>query len=121
MSPKPSNPRFAEFFRARRAELGLSMQQLGERLDISRSSVHQWETGENIPGAARLPMVAEALEMRYEDFLAAAGFAVPKNLPSLAPYLRAKYGHLPEAAREEAEQFLSDLEARYGGDRGDRS
>lgn len=120
MSPKPSNPRFADFFRARRAELGLSMQQIAERLDMTRSSVHQWENGENIPGAARLPMVAEALEMRYEDFLRAAGFAVPE-LPTLAPYLRAKYGHLPEEAREEAERFLSNLESKYGGERADRA
>lgn len=97
------------------------MQQLADRMDITRSSIHQWESGENIPGAARLSMVAEALEMPYEDFLAAAGFAVPKNLPAFAPYLRARYGHLPDAARAEAEQFLSDLEAKHGGKRDDRA
>jgi transcriptional regulator with XRE-family HTH domain len=118
---KPDNPKFAPFLRRRRAKLGLSIKQLADRLGMGKSSVHQWESGENIPGATRLPEIAEALEMPYEDFLAAAGFAVPKGLPTFAPYLRAKYGHLPEEAMEEAEKFLSELEAKYEDDRGDGS
>jgi transcriptional regulator with XRE-family HTH domain len=116
---KPHNAEFAPFFRRRRAELGLSIQQVAQRLDMSSSSIHKWGTGAAVPGAARLPEVAEALEMTYEDFLAAAGFAAPKGLPSFAPYLRAKYG-LKGKALKEAEDFFRDLESRHGGKRGDR-
>lgn len=81
---------------------------------MSRSSVHQWESGENIPGAARLPQVATALEMSYEDFLAGAGFAVPHELPTFAPYFRAKYSGLPEEAQAEAEAWFAQFRERYG-------
>lgn len=116
---RPVNHQFAPFLRQRRADLGLSLQQLADRLDMAKSSLHQWEAGTNLPGATRLPSVAEALELPYEDFLAASGFVAPTGLPAFSPYLRARYRHLPDAAREEAEHLFEQLESKYGGPDGD--
>lgn len=116
---KPENPQFAPFLSQRRAELGLSIKQLADRVGIAKSTLHQWESGENLPSAGRLSKLADALEMSYEDFLAAAGFGSPDGLPAFAPYMRAKYG-LKGKALKEAEEFFRDLESRHGGGSGDR-
>jgi transcriptional regulator with XRE-family HTH domain len=117
---KPENSQFAPFLSQRRAELGLSIKQLADRVGIAKSTLHQWESGTSLPGAGRLSKLSDALEMSYEDFVSAAGFGSPVGLPAFTPYMRAKYG-LKGKALKEAEEFFRDLESRQGGKRGNRS
>lgn len=48
--------------RARRRALGMTQQQLGDRLGVSRSAVAMWETRSAYPSASILPRLAEALQ-----------------------------------------------------------
>jgi transcriptional regulator with XRE-family HTH domain len=116
----PKNPQLAALIRDRRTALGLTMQQLADRVGVTKSNVHYWESGEGAPKAALLEPLSQALEVSYEDLFALAGVARPDGLPTLTPYLRAKYRELPDEALAEAEAFFRDLESRYGGPDGDR-
>lgn len=51
----------------RRQELGLTQQQLSERLGISRSAVAMWECEKCVPSIALLPRLAAALGCAIED------------------------------------------------------
>lgn len=112
MSPK--HPQFGTFLASRRRELGLSMGQVAEQLGIAKSNVHNYEKGEWLPKADKMYALAKALDLPYEDLLAAAGMTHPESLPALQPYLRAKYRDLPDEAVREAEAFFSELQERYG-------
>ncbi len=110
--------KFAEFIAAHRKERGLSMAQLAEMVGVTKSNVHYWESGEGLPKASVLEPLAQALGTSYEDLFALAGYARPDGLPELSPYLRAKYGALPEEALAEAEAFFDELTERYEEDQG---
>lgn len=47
----------------RRKELGLTQQQLAEKLYISDKVISKWETGKSIPDTAILVDLAKALEI----------------------------------------------------------
>lgn len=119
MSPK--HDEFAAFIAAQRQSLGLTLEQVAEATGVSRSNVHYWESGKGVPVPTALGRLAEALDLTAQDLFTLAGYTDPTELPTVAPYLRAKYSHLPDAAVAEAEKFFRDLESRYGGDGGDRS
>ena len=105
---------FADFIAARRNERRLSMAQLAERVGVTKSNVHYWESGQGLPNATVLEPLAQALGSSYEDLFALAGYAHPEGLPEFQPYLRAKYGALPSEALAEAEAFFEQLTERYG-------
>ena len=44
-----------------RQRAGLTQQQLAEGLNVSRTAVTMWETGQSWPSAALLPVVADTL------------------------------------------------------------
>lgn len=104
---------FGAFIAKRRAALGLSVLSVVAETGITRSNYYRYESGEVLPKADKLQRLARALDVSYEDLLAAAGAAPPDGLPTLAPYLRAKYRDLPDEALNEAEQFFAELQARY--------
>ena len=116
---RSDNREFAEFIAAARRERGLSMAQLAERVGVTKSNVHYWESGEGLPKATVLEPLAQALGVSYEDLFALAGYAHPEGLPAFRPYLRAKYGALPDDALAEAEAFFDELTERYGEKEGD--
>jgi hypothetical protein len=64
-----------------------------------------------------LTRLAEALGTDASELLMLAGHTADQAdaLPSLKPYLRAKYSHLPAAARKELSDYLNRLETEYGG------
>lgn len=117
----PKNPHLATFIKERRTQLGLSLNQLAERVGVSKSNLHYWETGEFAPKPALLEPLATALEVSYEDLFAVADIPRPVGLPAYSPYLRTKYGHLPEEALAELEEHMRRLEAESGGGDGDNA
>jgi transcriptional regulator with XRE-family HTH domain len=54
--------------RARRRQLGLSLEDLGRALGVGYQQVQKYETGENRIGADRLPDLACALRVRVDHF-----------------------------------------------------
>ncbi len=114
----PPNRQFADFIAARRKERGLSMAQVAEQAGVPKASVHYWEAGQVLPKAEVLEPLARALGVSYEDLFALGGYARPTELPAFTPYLRAKYGALPEEAVAEAEAFFEGLTRRYGTEEG---
>jgi len=71
-------PPIGEIIKQRREELGLSQEELAERLNVSRQSVSKWETGLAAPSRRNMEDLARALgfelrpELVTEEELAAA-------------------------------------------------
>lgn len=92
------------------------MRELEAKSGVHRSIVSRLERGEaSTPLPETLIRLAEALGADASELLTAAGYTATQAtaLPSFRPYLRAKYGHLPEDAQRELAAYLDRLEADY--------
>ncbi len=58
----------SQFIEVRRNALGLSRQQFGRLLDVSRATIYNWESGKHVP-IERVAQLAQALDVPYEDLL----------------------------------------------------
>lgn len=52
----------------RRKELGLTLEEVGDRIGVGKSTVRKWENG-MVMGVDRLESIAKALEMEIIDLL----------------------------------------------------
>lgn len=84
-----------------REELGLSVRGLAAAVQVAPSSILRLESDEYRPTEDLLRRLAATLDADFEELDALA----TKNLPRLAPYLRAKYDLPPEA--------IADLERHF--------
>lgn len=110
-----SKTTLGQLVRDRREALGLSLRQLGQRIGTTDTTVMRIESGEIAnPRGEVLRALAEALEVPSADLFAAAGYTIPTELPSFRPYLRTKYGELPDQALRELERNFADIAKRYG-------
>lgn len=50
-----------------REKANLTQMQLAEKINIDRSTVAKWETGEALPRADKLPILAGALGCKIDD------------------------------------------------------
>jgi transcriptional regulator with XRE-family HTH domain len=62
---------------ARRAALGLTQQELADRMDTTRSQVTAWETGRNGISVEDLPWIAHHLAMTATNLLGGMGETNP--------------------------------------------
>lgn len=64
---------------SRRKVLGLTQEQLAERLGVSRQTVAKWETGETSPDLANASVLAEVLDVSLDALVAydARGTGLP--------------------------------------------
>jgi transcriptional regulator with XRE-family HTH domain len=94
--------------RERRLALGLTQQELGERVDSSAQQVHKYETGVNRLSAGRLVQLAEALEVEVGHFFAGLGPTVTGVRPASTERERAllllarDFTRLPGRGHQEA-------------------
>ena len=65
--------RITEFISKRRRELGLTQQQLAEKLNISFQAVSKWETGSAYPSTEILLELSKILEVTVDDLLNGGG------------------------------------------------
>jgi len=101
------------FLRQKRKELGLSQRELARRAGIT--DVVRIEQGALLsPRTDTLRAIAGVLGLTLSDLLAIANYVEPEELPTLSPYLRAKYGDMPEEALREVDQFLTRLRRKHG-------
>ncbi len=108
--------RLGSVLRERRQLLGLSLADVSQQTGIHRSVVWRIEEGQvERPAPDRLQRLAKALELPAADLFALVGYSLPAtSLPPLRPYLRAKYGPLPETALADVEAYLQRIAQRYG-------
>lgn len=98
-----------------RQSVGLSLGQLADASGISKTHLFNLEQGAvSKVQPAMLRALAEPLEVSIVDLYAAAGFALPDELPSFTPYLRSKYQALPPKAQAELQQSFARITAKYG-------
>jgi transcriptional regulator with XRE-family HTH domain len=67
-APSAVDLRIGERVRARRFEIGMSQEVLGDRLGITFQQVQKYEKGANRISASRLLDIATVLEMPVADF-----------------------------------------------------
>ncbi len=85
--------------RQQRNAQGLTLAQVETKTKINKGSLHKIEQGAiERPNPDYLKRIALALGTEVEDYMTLAGYAV--GLPSLAPYLRARYDVTPETAAQ---------------------
>ena len=53
----------------RRKQLGLTQEELAQRMDVSRQSVTKWETGQSAPDLDRLVQLGEVLSISLDELL----------------------------------------------------
>ena len=101
------------FVHQARERAGLSLRNLEAITGISRPTLNRLELDQvDNPSPSMLHRLAEALELNSDDLFAFVGYRPSKSLPSLAPYLRAKY-QLPPDAVAEANEALQNILERY--------
>lgn len=100
-----------------RTSSGLRLDDLVESTGIPRTQLHRLEQGQlSQVQPARLRSLAGALQLPTSDLFSLAGYVIPEELPTFTPYLRSKYGDLPEAAKSELERSFRTIAKKHGYD-----
>lgn len=103
------------YLRQQRQTKGWSTRQLAAEVGVDMAQIVRLEQGRvQSPKAELLAAIAEQLELPMADVFGLAGFAVPTELPSFRPYLRAKYRDLPTGAVAELERSFQAIAKKYG-------
>lgn len=63
---------FTEILKDLRTKKGLSQQELGKRMYVTRSTVARWESGDRLPDAAMITRLAHCLDVNVGMLLSAA-------------------------------------------------
>lgn len=102
---------FGTRLRAARQGIGLSQEQLGTRMGVTKSTVSAWERDEKLPESDRLPLLRSTLR-RSLDWLFDDGNPARVGEESAPPYLPEAHGHLIAAfdrLSERRQRALIDL------------
>ncbi|QGH68678.1 helix-turn-helix domain-containing protein [Pseudactinotalea sp. HY158] len=98
-----------------RNQQGRSMQQVADEVGITKSLLGAWELDQVAqPDPSRLTRLAGVLGIEANQLLKAAGYELDAALPTMKPYLRSKYKHLPPEARAEIQSAFDRISAKYG-------
>ena len=104
-----------QVLRARREELGLSTRQLSAQAGVNDVTIVRIERGEfAAPRPDKLSRLADALGLRLADIFAMADYVAPSELPTLAPYLQAKYPGLPDDAVAAIGRYAARTAKQHG-------
>lgn len=92
----------------KRAKAKLTQRSLAEKARVTHPTILRMERGEFMrPDPEKLQRIAEALDLNAGDFFALAGYIHADHLPSLVPYLRAKFeGDLSAKDRKDIERYV---------------
>ena len=78
----------------RRKELGLTQQQLADKLFISDKVISKWETGKSIPDTTILVDLAKVLDLSLDELLNVKDKEQKDNSVYLAEMVKAKYNNI---------------------------
>jgi transcriptional regulator with XRE-family HTH domain len=105
-----------ELLASRRETKGLSMRALARAIGGNIATISALEAGTNLaPQPETLKAIARALDVSISDLFVIADWLPAGELPTLRPYLRAKYHDLDEQAIAELERYAERLTQRHGG------
>lgn len=105
----------AGIIREARTEKGYSATQLARQAGIQPSTVTRLEAAQlQHPQPETLVSIARVLELPVTDLFACLNWMPKEQLPSFTPYLRAKYGELPDEVQEKLERDFIKVVQRYG-------
>lgn len=109
-------PSLGELLQAARAEIGLSLQQVAEQVGLSKGGISRVEQGEIVkPTLDTLLALSELYGTDSMRLIEAAGYKLKKPaLPDFKPYLRQKYRHLPQDAKDEIADAFQRISEKYG-------
>jgi transcriptional regulator with XRE-family HTH domain len=111
-----ATPQFGDYLKQLRQARQLSTRALGHKAGLSSGELSRLENGKRSPQPDTLTALAKALNVPVADMFAMAGYTIPYDLPSMAPYLQARYGHLPEETRNAINNYLEQLIEEHGLD-----
>jgi transcriptional regulator with XRE-family HTH domain len=96
-----------------RAKAKLTQRSLAEKAGVTHPTILRMERGEfKRPDPEKLQRIAHALDLGAGDFFALAGYIHGDHLPSLGPYLRAKFeDDLSAKDRKEIEHYVEQKRA----------
>lgn len=107
--------RLATRIRRAREQRGLSAAEVARRAGINVGTVTRIELAQIAkPQADSLIAIAAVLDIPVADLFTLAAWIPAHELPTLMPYMRAKYASLPEGAYREISDFFDRLRDRYG-------
>ncbi|MGV9676425.1 helix-turn-helix domain-containing protein [Nocardia sp. NPDC003482] len=99
-----------EFLRAKREQAGLSQAEVARRAGADKTQVSRFEAGLVLtPRTDLLQAIGAVVGVSLTDILAAGKWISPRDLPSMSPYLHAKYQHLPGDVLEKIEAYIETL------------
>jgi transcriptional regulator with XRE-family HTH domain len=113
--PPQKAKQLGKYLRAEREAQGLSARELAERSGVPDSTIVRIESGFiATPRPDKLSKLARALGLSLAEVYGRADYTVPEGLPTLRPYLRAKYRDLPPEAAEQIQAYAERLAKRHG-------
>jgi transcriptional regulator with XRE-family HTH domain len=99
----------------KRSQTGLSVNEVARRADVDPGTVWRIEQGMiPTPKAESLVAIGGVLGIPSGDLFAIVGWLPKNELPTIGPYLRAKYHRLPPEALQEIETHFETVGRRYG-------
>jgi transcriptional regulator with XRE-family HTH domain len=107
----------AKLLKQRRQQLGLSAHEVARRSGVNVATISRIEHAEiPSPRADSLTAIAKVLELPATDLFVSADWIPDNQLPTVKPYLRAKYSNLPPDVLAELEASIARVVERYGYD-----
>jgi len=98
----------------KRRESNLSVNEVARRAEVDPGTVWRIEQGMiPTPKAESLKAIGKVLGIPSTDIFAIVGWIPGDELPSIGPYLRAKYAQLPEEAQRDVETYFETVANRY--------
>ena len=112
--PTPESRRLAQVIRDQRLALGFSKRQIEAVCGVNIATLVRLERGEILqPQPETLRLLADVLLIPVSDLFAAIGWVAAKELPTIRPYLRAKYRDMPDSAAAEIERLVDRLVSEH--------
>jgi transcriptional regulator with XRE-family HTH domain len=113
---KPERSRqLGQLLKARREACGLSTHRLAAAAEMDQATIVRLEAGSIVaPRPNKLSRIAQVLGISGADIFALAGYAVPNDLPTLRPYLFAKYHGLLAEDIDKIETYVGRIARKRG-------
>jgi transcriptional regulator with XRE-family HTH domain len=101
--------------RTKRETSGLTAREMARRAGVDVGTVTRIEQGQILaPRPDNLTALGDVLSIPAADLFATANWLPKDELPTLTPYLRAKYKEFPDEAVDEMGQFFARLAKEHG-------